>query len=88
MKKPTKKELYRQIDQLIAERDREKRAAWERRIPKARAVFDSTVGKVFPGMLRFVELEHIDEAGYWFTFQLINDDTRQRYAVRHYELND
>jgi hypothetical protein len=33
--------------------------------------------------LRF---EHVDAAAYWFTFELVNDDRRQTWCVRHGDL--
>lgn len=33
-----------------------------------------------------IRLEHIDEAGYWFSYELAQDDRRQTWCVRHGEV--
>ena len=33
-----------------------------------------------------VSLEHVDESGYWFSFELIGDARRQTWCVRHGDL--
>lgn len=38
------------------------------------------------GFAMNVRLEHIDEAGYWFSFELEQDSRRQTWCVRHWEV--
>lgn len=93
MKTPTKAELYTQIKELQRQNiklqetlEREQRKEWERRRPDAVAFFYKVMERTFPGMVKNVQLEHIDGGGYWFTFELTNDDRRQTYAVRHTDI--
>jgi hypothetical protein len=93
MKVPSKSQLYNElrekdkiIESLISERDKEKIEQWEKKIPKAKASFFYQMSLIFPDMVRNVKYEHVDAAGYWFTFQLINDDRIQRYCIRHADI--
>lgn len=74
------------IEQLIKERDKEKIEQWEKKIPKAKGVFFYQMSLIFPDMLVNTKYEHVDAAGYWFTFQLTNDKRTQTYCVRHNEI--
>ncbi len=40
----------------------------------------------FYGELFNVIFEHADEAGYWFSYELIGAPTRQTWCVRHHDL--
>ena len=92
MKTPTKAELYAQIDALTRENialqerlDAEEKKRWRSKVDDAfeklyelspfakREMYDTT-------------LVHIDKAGYWFTFELWGDSTRQTLCVRHTDL--
>lgn len=92
MKTPTKAELYSQIKALTKENitlqdklEAEERERWNKLKDKAFEVCREMIP--FPnGTIQFLTLEHIDKAGYWFTFELINDDTRQTFCVRHTDL--
>lgn len=93
MKAMKKAELYdiiaqleKENSQLIAERDKEKREAWEKKRHAAYDEFKRVTDLQFPNLVVKVTLEHIDDAGYWFTFELKNDSRRQTYAVRHTDL--
>ena len=33
-----------------------------------------------------VQLEHVDAAGYWFTFEVPQDDRRQKWCIYHTDL--
>ena len=92
MKTPTKAELYAQIDALIKENiklreelDAEKQRRWLERKDAAVAVLYNAV-PFTPLQIRRLLLDHIDDAGYWFTFNVDNDPTRQTYCVRHAEI--
>ena len=83
MKTPTKAELYARIDALTKENialqerlDAEERERWNKLKDKALEVFYKEV-PFFSSEMYFVQLDHIDKAGYWFTFELWNDSTKQ-----------
>ena len=38
------------------------------------------------GSVLNVRLEHVDEAGYWFSYELVQDSRRQTWCVRHWEV--
>lgn len=92
MKAPTKAELYARIEALTRENialqeklDAEERERWNKLKDRAFEVCRELIP--FPnGTIQFLTLEHIDKAGYWFTFELINDNTRQTFCVRHTDL--
>ena len=92
MKTPTKSELYAQVEALTRENialqeklDAQERKQWDEKKDNAVAAFYKSV----PFMAREmhnVTLDHIDKAGYWFTFELITDNRKQTYCVRHTDL--
>lgn len=93
MKAPTKQQLYEQIEALerinqkaVAEKNREKARIWNELLPKAYEVCRKQLKVFFPNLITMLHFEHVDEGGYWFTFQLINDSRVQTYAVRHGDL--
>lgn len=93
MKVPTKDELYQQVDALtkqnaalIERLEAENRATWQKNIPAAELKCLRQLSEIFPYMVTNLRFEHVDEAGYWFTFELRNDDRPQTYAVRHSDL--
>ena len=92
MKTPTKSELYAQVEALTRENialqeklDAEEKERWNSLKDKAFEMCREMIP--FPnGNIQFLTLEHVDKAGYWFTFELINDSTRQTFCVRHTDL--
>lgn len=93
MKVPSKSELYEQIAnlerqnaKLIEEKNREQMKEWKNKLPNAYEAFWKFANSSFSNSVIKVSMEHIDAAGYWFTFELINDNRRQTYAVRHTDL--
>lgn len=93
MKKPTKQQLYEQVAELERlnqkisdERRREKEKQWEELLPQAYEVCRMQLKAIFPNLLTMLRFEHVDEGGYWFTFQLVNDSRVQTYAIRHKDL--
>jgi hypothetical protein len=94
MKTPTKAELYAQIEALTRENnklqeqlDAVKRERWERHKGKAKRIFYEHVPFTVL-QVRKLMLDHIDDSGYWFSFNVDKDETRQTYCVRHADLED
>ena len=92
MKSPTKDELRAQIVALTKENIRlnklleaEERKRWQEKTDQA---FNMLYRKVpyLPREMYNTTLDHIDKAGYWFSFELWNDGTRQTYCIRHTDL--
>lgn len=92
MKKPTKAELYaenailsKQLTELQEKLDAKKLKHWRSKVDDAFEVCREMIP--FPnGIIQFLTLEHIDDVGYWFTFELIGDITRQTICVRHTDI--
>ena len=94
MKTPTKAELYAQIDALTKEcaklqeqLDVAKRERWEQLKGKAKRIFYEHVPFTVL-QVRKLMLDHIDDSGYWFTFNVDRDETKQTYCVRHVDLEE
>lgn len=92
MQRPTKAELYEQVDALTKENivlqdklDAEDKMHWMTLKDKAFEMFYELT-PFNKGTVQFLTLEHIDKVGYWFTFELCNDSARQTYCVRHTDL--
>ena len=92
MKAPTKAELYAQIKALTRENiklqerlEAEERKQWFKNKDRAFSVFYRLV-PFHPKDIHGLTLEHIDKAGYWFSFGLDNNDPRQTFCVRHTDL--
>ena len=95
MKVPTKQQLYEQIEALNRinrrakeELYRERVKQWNDLLPQAYEVCRKKLTAIFPNLLTMLHFEHVDEGGYWFTFQLVNDSRVQTYAVRHGDLQE
>ena len=93
MKVPTKQQLYEQIAELERinrreheEKFRKKKQYWNSLLPLAYAMCRKQLTEIFPNLLTLLHFEHVDESGYWFTFQLVNDSRVQTFAVRHTDL--
>lgn len=41
---------------------------------------------IFGGLVKNLRFEHADSSGYWFTFELVNDDRRQTWCIRPEEV--
>lgn len=92
MKSPTKDELRAQINALQRENirlqdklDAEERERWYKKKDQAVSMFYRLV-PFFPRDIVNLDLDHIDKAGYWFNFEIINDSRKQTYCVRHTDL--
>lgn len=93
MKAPTKQDLrdiiaaqeqenIKLIEQMNAERVR----LWQERLPLAFSAIKRELAPRFGGLVRLLRFEHVDAAGYWFTFELENDTRRQTWRVGHNEI--
>ena len=94
-KRPTKGELYEQIEALerqnqkmSEELEQERRRKWELRIPEANELMCEFLNKTFPRTWCKLRFEHVDSVAYWYTFELVNDDCRQTWSVRHSDLEN
>ena len=93
MKVKSKKELLQEIDELkelqlkaIEKSNAAQKQSWDIKLPFAIAKCQKSLNEIFCGMIKNLIFEHVDEAGYWFTFELINDSRRQTYEIRHNEI--
>ena len=64
----------------------EQRHEWEKLIPEATMVIQKFLNQTFGRLWCKLRFEHVDAAAYWFTFELVNDDRRQTWCVRHSDL--
>ncbi len=92
-KKLTKKEIEAQLiaearekAKLQAELDELKQKEWKEHLSLAFDKIKEVLHKAFGQTVNLLRFEHVDGAGYWFTFQLINDSRRQTYRVGHDEI--
>ena len=92
MKTPTKAELYAQIEALARENIKlqEQLEAEEKKLWRSKV--DDAFEKLYelsPFTKREMyntTLDHIDKAGYWFSFELWSDSRKQTFCVRHTDL--
>lgn len=94
-----KSEMQKEIEKLQAEKEALQKAnaernakiqrlnmeKWSKLIPKASAKCHEILDKHIKGMYKNLTFVHVDEAGFWFGYEL-SDGTRQTYAVRHEEV--
>ena len=64
----------------------EQQQEWMLRISDATEWITGFLNKTFPRTWCKLRFEHVDAAAYWFTFELVNDDRRQTWCVRHSDL--
>lgn len=93
-KKLTKKELEAQLKaeakekaKLQEEIDELKQKEWKEHLSIAFENVKEILHNAFGGLVTLLRFEHVDGSGYWFSFELINDRTRQSYRVGHDEIN-
>ena len=55
-------------------------------VEKATGVLMTELRKMYGTSVRNVVLDHVDAAGYWFSYELIQDSRRQVCRVKHSEL--
>lgn len=89
----TKKEIEDRLEAEIREKailqaeiDALKQKEWKEHLSLAFDKLNDVLSKAFGGTVRLLRFEHVDGAGYWFSFELINDSTRQTYRVGHDEI--
>lgn len=63
-----------------------KMESWIRLLNDAIATCHKALGSIYPNTVKNLTFEHVDESGYWFTYELENDSRRQNYVVRHREV--
>lgn len=93
MKKRTKQELLNEIEYLKMENikiseslNAKKQSEWINNLDKARFELSLQLSDIFKDLVRDVKFEHVDESGYWFSFELLHDSRRQNHVVRHSEI--
>ena len=94
MRVPTKHELHTQIAILTLENeklrnqlDAEKHKRWTQCKDEAKRIFYEHVPFTVL-QVRKLMLDHIDDSGYWFSFNVDREETRQIYCVRHVDLEE
>lgn len=75
-----------ELSELEKEIERKYMAEWEKLIPKAKAVCLVILHSIYPNLVCNLRYEHVDAAGWWFTYELLNDRRRQTYCVGHMEV--
>lgn len=92
-------EMQREIEKLQAEKEALQKAnikgnakiqqlnmeKWSKLIPKAAAKCHEILDKHIRGTYKNLTFVHVDEAGFWFDYELLNG-TRQVYVIRHEEV--
>lgn len=43
--------------------------------------------EVYGNLVCKINYEHVDESGFWFTYELVHDSRRQTYVIRHEDLD-
>ena len=55
-------------------------------VERATGVLMAELRKMYGESVRNVVLDHVDAAGYWFSYELVQDSRRQVHRVKHSEL--
>lgn len=53
---------------------------------KVMSILSADLRAKYGAAVRSIRLEHVDAVGYWFSYELENDDRRQTWCVRHSEV--
>ena len=64
----------------------EQQQEWMLRISDATEWVTGFLNTTFGSLWCKLRFEHVDAAAYWYTFELVNDDRRQTWCVRHSDL--
>ena len=86
---PTTYKLLREnyyVEEIAFSRTAEREICWLSRMSEATSVISAELKTRFGNAVRNLRFEHVDESGYWFTFELAQDSRRQTYCVRHGEV--
>lgn len=70
----------------VAAREKAEQREWLKHQEKATDVMIDFLNKTFPHTWCNLRFDHVDAAAYWYSFELINDDRRQTWCVRHGEV--
>ena len=70
---------------LAREIEKQEQEVWLRDLGMANISMVRQLDRIFPNLWCNLRFEHVDAAGYWYTFALRNDDRRQTWCVRHAE---
>ena len=70
----------------VLEEEKREQAEWLRKLDKANEVMTDFLNKTFPRLWCKLRFEHVDASAYWYSFELVNDDRRQTWCVRHHEV--
>lgn len=70
----------------VKAREEAEQREWMLRISDATEWMTEFLNKTFPRLWCKLRFEHVDAAAYWYTFELVNDDRRQTWCVRHSDL--
>lgn len=60
--------------------------AWMEKLERANEVMVDFLNETFRNLWCNLRFEHVDVVAYWYTFELVNDERRQTWSVRHNEL--
>ena len=89
-----KSELYERIkyfeevnQRLTVKLESEQQIRWGKQIGLASNCFYNQIRALHGHLICNVKYDHVDEAGFWFTFELTNDNRKQTYVVRHEDLD-
>lgn len=78
-----KAELVAEVKRLTAENAQMRESQWMEKLELANAEMKRFLNNTYPGLWCNLRFEHVDAAAYWYTFELVNDDRRMNWCVRH-----
>jgi competence ComEA-like helix-hairpin-helix protein len=88
-----KSEAEKEIERLREEKarledelEKERQGRWLEKLNRAQEVVGSEIRSRFGESVRLFRFEHVDSSGYWFSFELAGDATRQTWCVKHEEV--
>lgn len=72
----------------VMEQEKAEQMEWIKSLDRANEKIAEFLNQMFPHMWCNLRFEHVDASAYWFTFELVNDDRRQTWCVRHSDLEE
>lgn len=88
-----KSEAEKEIERLREEKarledelEKERQGRWLEKLNRAQEVVGSEIRSRFGESVRLFRFDHVDSSGYWFSFELAGDSTRQTWCVKHEEV--